>query len=43
MYTNDYFDTMNIRILNLDCGFLFLKSGIGVGCSSTNKSYLVSK
>ena len=37
VHTNDYFDTINIKIVNLGCGFTILKSGIGIGCSYTNR------
>ena len=36
LHTNDYFDTINIKTVNLGCGFTILKSGIGIGCSYTN-------
>jgi hypothetical protein len=36
LHTNDYFDTVNIKTVNMGCGFTMLKSGIGIGCSYTN-------
>jgi len=37
VYTNDYFDTINIKTINLGCGITMLKNGIGIGCSYTNR------
>ena len=37
MHTNDFFETINIKTVNLGCGFTMLKSGIGIGCSYTNR------
>jgi len=37
LHTSDYFDTIDIKTVNLGCGFMILKCGIGIGCSYTNR------
>lgn len=37
LYTNDFFNTIDIKTVNVGCGFTLLKSGIGIGCSYTNR------
>jgi hypothetical protein len=37
VYTNDFFETINIKTVNMGCGFTMLKAGIGIGCSYTNR------
>lgn len=37
VHTNNNFDTVDIKTVNLGCGFTLLRYGIGIGCSYTNR------
>jgi len=37
LYTNDYFNEININTVNIGCGLTIVKHRIAVGCSYTNR------